>query len=58
MYPGAMTILIPRFIVFMLAFLIMACLCRVFLICHDIRKPMGACRTCLISFAFKFFIRF
>jgi len=53
-----MTILIPRFIVFMLAFLIMACLCRVFLICHDIRKPMGACRTCLISFAFKFFIRF
>ena len=57
MYPGAMTVLIPRFIVCLFAFLIMAILCRIFLICHDIRKPMGGCRTCLIRMSFAFWIR-
>jgi hypothetical protein len=57
MYPAAMTILIPRVIVFFVCIFLLAVFCRIFLICHDVNKPVTGCRYALIYMSFQLWVR-
>jgi len=57
MYPGAMTVLIPRMLYGLFTCMIIAVFCRLFLIGHDLTKPVTGCRRILIRLQFQIFIR-
>jgi len=57
MYPGAMTLLIPRFIYVLMCVFTVAVYCRALLICHDMEKPITGMRKFLIRLMFWVVIR-
>ena len=57
MYPGAMTVLLPRALYCMATVMFIAVFCRLFLIGHDLNKPVTGCRRILIRFMFQVLIR-
>ena len=48
LYPGAMTVMIPRFILLLIFMFTAACIDKLLLICHDPTRPMSRFRKCLI----------
>ena len=58
MYPGAMTVLIPRILFVALSVLLVAIFCRLFLIGQDLEKPVSGFRRFLIKWMFQFITRF
>ena len=57
MYPGAMTLLLPRFLYAMITVLLVAVFCRLFLIGHNLENPVTGCRRVMIRFMFQVLIR-
>jgi hypothetical protein len=57
MYPGAMTVLIPKCIFMLLCVLVVAINCRAMLICHDLNKPIVGMRKLLLRMMFWVVIR-
>ena len=58
MYPGAMTLLIPRLLLGVSIIIFIAIFCRIVLVCHDMKRPITGCRKFIIVWFFKFIIRF
>jgi hypothetical protein len=52
MYPGAMTLLLPRMLYGVFTVLIVAVFCRLFLIGHNMNKPVLGCRKICIILMF------
>lgn len=57
MYPGAMTLLIPRTIYIFCSVVFVALYCRAILVCHDLERPIVGIRKILIQTMFKVVIR-
>lgn len=48
-YPGAMFLLVPKAILCVLLMLLTVLLVKIFMMCHDPRKPLKGCRKYLIN---------
>jgi len=53
MYPGAMTLLIPRFLLSIFIVIFIAIFCRIVLIGHNMENPITGCRKCTILVFFQ-----
>jgi hypothetical protein len=49
LYPGAMFLMIPRFIALIVVFFTFTLLTKIWLLCHDKQKPITGCRKFLIN---------
>ena len=65
LYPGAMTLLIPRFLFGLVVVLILCVFVKIALICQPMNAPIRGCRKCFIRwcyriacFLFQFFSNF
>ena len=57
LYPGAMTLMIPRFILAAVIFLTWILTIKVLLLCRNTRVPLQGCRKFLINVVNYFFLR-
>ena len=46
-YPGAVTLMIPRLLIFFTIIILLGILLNIFLICHDRSRPITGCRKFL-----------
>ena len=58
LYPGALTIMLPRFVGLLAIGGVMWLLLKFWLCCHKPEKPMGRCRRCLVRWTFKISMTF
>lgn len=55
-YPGAMTMMLPRFVLLLLLGPLLALCIKICMCCHDRNKPMNVVRRWLCRTTFNFFI--
>lgn len=53
LYPGAMTLLVPRMLTLPIFFLVNVFTVKIFMCCHDETKPLKGCRKAVIRFAYR-----
>lgn len=52
LYPGAMFVMVPRFLILVFVLTFTVLFVNIFLICHDSRKPLTGCRKFLVNGTF------
>ena len=57
LYPGAMFLLVPRFILLILLFVIEVFFIKIFMIWHKDGEALSGCRKCLVNATLQFFTR-
>jgi hypothetical protein len=52
LYPGAIFLMVPRFLVLIVVLMFAVFFVKIFLICHDTNKPLMGCRKFLVNATF------
>ena len=57
LYPGAVSLLVPRILAIFIPLAFMALFVNLFLCCHKPNRPLTGCRKVMVRGTFKFFLR-